>query len=74
VSVGDQIRRAEQARRERLARLVQQANQVGRALQRLRDAQATGVGAEAVIAVVELVAAEAALAEVVAALEAEAGK
>ena len=52
----------------KLARL----HQVARALQRLREAQATGVGAEAVIAVVELVAAEAALAEVVAALEAEA--
>jgi hypothetical protein len=74
VSVGDQIRQAERARRERLARLVQQAIQVGQALQRLREAQAAGLGADQVLAVVELVAAEAALAEVVAALEAEAGK
>jgi hypothetical protein len=74
VSIRDRIHRAERARRDRLARLVQQAIQVGQALQRLREAQAVGVGADQVLAVVDLVAAEAALAEVVAALEAEAKK
>jgi hypothetical protein len=74
VPIRDRIRRAERARRDRLHRLVQQAIKVGQALQRLREAQAVGVGADQVLAVVDLVAAEAALAEVVEALEAEAGK
>jgi hypothetical protein len=67
VSIRDRMRRAKQARRDRL---VQQAIQVGQALQRLREAQ----GADRVRAVVDLLAAEAALAEAVAVLEAEAKK
>jgi hypothetical protein len=49
-------------------------HQVTKALQRLREAQATGLKAEAVMAAVDLLAAEAALAEAVAVLEAEAKK
>ena len=69
--VRDQIRRAEAARKERLARLVQLVRPLAKALQDLRLAQAAGVGADQVLLAVDLMAAEAALAEVVEALAAE---
>jgi hypothetical protein len=47
---------------------------VEEALHRLREGQAKGVGADQVLAAVDLMAAEAALAEVMAELEAEAKK
>jgi hypothetical protein len=69
--VRDQIRRAEAARKERLARLVGLVRPLAKALQDLRQAQASGVGADQVLLAVDLMAAEAALAEVVEALAAE---
>jgi hypothetical protein len=47
---------------------------VAEALHRLRESRAEGVGADQVLAAVDLLAAEAALAEAAAALEAEAKK
>jgi hypothetical protein len=72
--VRDQIRRAEAARKERLARLVILVRPLAKALQDIRLAQASGVGAEAVLMAVDLLAAEAALAEVVEALATEGEK
>jgi hypothetical protein len=71
--VRQQIQRGEKARKERLVLLAQQVRPVVAALRRLRLAQAAGVGADQVLAAVELVAAEVALAEVAAALAVEAG-
>ena len=72
MSIRDKIRRAERVHRERLARLVRQGRLVEEALHRLREGQAKGVGADQVLAAVDLMAAEVALAEVMAELEAEA--
>jgi hypothetical protein len=55
--VADRMRRAEAARRDHLARLVQRVRPVVEALHRLRVAQETGVGADQVLATAELVAA-----------------
>ena len=64
-------RREEAARRARLVRLARRVHPVLESLRRLREAQ--GVGAEAVLAAVDLLAAEAALREVAEALAMEAG-
>lgn len=70
--VRGRIRQEEAARKERLARLARQLRPVVEAIHRLREAQATGVGADQVLAAAELAAAEVVLAEVVEVLEAEA--
>ena len=70
--VRDRIQEAEAARRDRLARLVQQLRLVAEALHRLRAAQETGLGADQVLATVELAAAEVALVEAMEVLKAEA--
>jgi hypothetical protein len=73
VSVGDQIRAEERARRDRLDHLVRQGRLVVKALRDLRVTLATGVGATQVVAAVDLLAAEAALVDLLEAVAVETG-